>query len=284
MAHADDIDLPDVTLEVASHGEGPVVIAAHGFPDDASTFRAQIPALTAAGYQVLVPTMRGYAKSGIPRSGRYDLPALGGDLLALADRFSPDAPVRLLGHDWGAAAAYAAAALAPARVSHLAALAVPHPAAFLRAFTRAAQMRRSWYMLFFQLRYVADAALRRDDLALVDRLWRDWSPSYRASADEMARVKAGIRDRIGPVLGYYRAIPGALARASMRRVLAPATVPTLRLQGAEDGCIGAEVGEDEARFHAARFEAHVIPSAGHFLQRERPEDVNRLLLSFFGAP
>lgn len=276
------LDLPDVSLSVESTGDGPVVLAAHGFPDEPGTFRAQVTALAAAGYRVVVPTMRGYAPSGVPRSGRYDLLALGADLVALADRFSPGAPVRVLGHDWGAAAGYAAAALAPARFSHLAALAVPHLRVFLGAFARPAQLRRSWYMMLFQLRGVADAALAAGDLALVDRLWRAWSPGYRASAAEMLAVKAAIRGRIGPVLGYYRAIPAALARAEARRLLlAPTRVPTLRLHGADDGCVGAEIAAGEARLHAARFEAHVLPGAGHFLQREQPDEVNRRLLRFF---
>jgi pimeloyl-ACP methyl ester carboxylesterase len=276
------VDLPDVTLAVESRGHGPLVIAAHGFPDDPSTFRRQVPALVEAGYRVVVPAMRGYAPSGLPRSGRYDLPALGGDLLALADRFSPEAPVRILGHDWGAAAGFAAAAIAPHRISHLAALAVPHFRAFLRALAKPAQLRRSWYMMLFQLRGVAERAVRADDMALLDRLWRDWSPGYAASADEMAAVKDAIRDRVGPALAYYRALPGVLADAEMRRrILAPITVPTLRLHGADDGCIGAEVGADEARFYTGPFERVVIERAGHFLQRERPEEVNRRVVEFF---
>lgn len=283
MDHVEQVDLPDVTLSVASEGAGPLVIAAHGFPDDASTFRAQVPALVAAGYRVVVPAMRGYAPSGVARSGRYDVPALAGDLLALADRYSPREPVRILGHDWGAVAGYAAAAIAPARVSHLAALAIPHPRAFLRGLATPAQMRRSWYMLFFQLRGVADVAVRANDMALIDRLWRDWSPGYAPSAAEMAAVKAGMRDRVGEVLGYYRAMLGGLASAEVRRkLLAKITVPTLRLHGAEDGCVGAEVGADEARFYASRFERVVIERAGHFLQRERPEEVNRRVVAFFG--
>jgi len=286
------VDLPDVTLSVAVHGEGsvaagaprPLVIAAHGFPDCAGTFDAQVPALVAAGYRVAVPTLRGYAPSGLPRSGRYDLLSLGGDLLALADRYAPREPVRLLGHDWGAAASYVAAALAPDRIAALASLAVPHFRAFLGDAARPAQLRRSWYIAFFQLRGVADAALRARDLALVDRLWRDWSPGYAPSPAETAAVKAALRDRVGPALGYYRALPGALGNPSWRRVLlAPTTVPALRLHGEEDGCIGAEVGAGEARLHAARFEKQVIPRAGHFLHRERPEAVNRRLLAFFAG-
>src|SRR4051812_41167004 len=200
------IDLGDVTLDCAVTGEGPVAILAHGFPDDASTFRAQVPALAAAGYRVVVPTMRGYAPSGVARSGRYDTAALGDDLVGLADRFSPGAPARLVGHDWGAVAAFAAAARAPARFSHLATIAVPYMRAVARHLGSAAQLRRSWYMGLFQLPGVAEARLRARDFALVDELWRAWSPAYRPSPDELRAVKNGIRDRVGPVLAYYRAM------------------------------------------------------------------------------
>lgn len=283
LARLEEVDLGDVTLSVSIAGKGPVVLLAHGFPDDASTFRAQVEALVSAGYRAVSPAMRGYAPSGIAASGRYDLGALGGDLLALADRYSPRDPVRILGHDWGAAAGYAAAAMAPQRVSHLAALAVPHMRAFLRSLARPAQLARSSYMLFFQLRGVADAILAARDLAMIDALWRRWSPGYTPSPEEMEAVKAGIRGRIPHVLGYYRALPAALASASATKLLLGDTkVPTLRLHGANDACIGPEAGEGEARYHTAAFESHVIDGAGHFLQRERPHEVSERVIAFFG--
>lgn len=280
MADQRLIDLGDVALACTVEGEGPLVIAAHGFPDDASTFRAQVPALVRAGYRVVTPTMRGYAPSGLARSGQYDIVALGRDLIALADRLSPAAQVRIIGHDWGALAGFAAAALEPERVSHLAALAVPHPRRLLRGLLSLAQMRRSWYVGMFQLPRVAEARLLADDLALVDRLWMRWSPGYRATSGELDVIKEGIRHRVGAVLAYYRALPGALLGPHRRRILAPTRVPTLRLHGIDDGCIGVEVGYGEERLYERRFEAYQISGAGHFLQRERPEEVNAALLSF----
>lgn len=280
MAELQTVHLGDVTLACAVEGEGPVVIAAHGFPDDATTFRAQVPALVRAGYRVVAPTMRGYAPSGVAESGRYDLEALGGDLLGLAERFSPGAPVRIVGHDWGALAGFAAAALAPDRVCHLAALAVPHPRVLLSALLSPAQLRRSWYTGLFQLPRVAEARLLADDLALVERLWRDWSPGYSVTPEELRAVKDGIRDRAGPVLAYYRALPGAMLGPLRRQVFARTRVPTLRLHGIDDGCIGVKVGLGEERWYERRFEAQQIPGAGHFLHRERPEAVNAALLSF----
>ena len=276
------IDLGDVTLAYAEAGAGPLVLAVHGFPDDATTFRAQVPALVAAGYRVVCPTQRGYAPSGVARSGRYDAEALGGDLVALARRLSPDAPVRLIGHDWGAVAAFAAAAISPDRFSHLCTLAVPHPAAFARNLD-AAQARRSWYMALFQLPLLAEARLEASDFALVDRLWRDWSPGYRPSPEELRRVKAGLAGRCGEVLAYYRTLrsPRAIGGMPRRLLLGKVRVRSLHLHGADDGCVGVDCTRGAERFYEAPYRLRVVERAGHFLQRERPEEVNPELAAFF---
>jgi pimeloyl-ACP methyl ester carboxylesterase len=277
------LEVGDVTLACDVVGEGPLVIAAHGFPDGATTFRAQVPALVRAGYRVVVPTLRGYAPSGVARSGRHDALALAADLIALADRYSPGAPARLIGHDWGAVAGFAAVHAAPSRFSHFVAMAIPHLRAALPRLLAPAQMRRSWYIGLFQLPRLAEARLAADDFALIDRLWRDWSPGYRATPEELRAVKDGIRDRIGPVLGYYRALPRLLASPSRRALLAPVRVPTLRLHGEDDGCVGVDSAEGEERWYEGPFDSQRIDGAGHFLHREKPEMVNAAVLSFFRA-
>jgi pimeloyl-ACP methyl ester carboxylesterase len=272
------VDLPDVSLSCAVDGEGPLVLALHGFPDERTTFRHQVPALVAAGYRVVCPAMRGYAPSGLARSGRYDAEALARDVVALADHFSPSAPARLVGHDWGAIAAFAAAALAPGRFARLCTMAVPHAAAFARAFGPA-QARRSWYVGLFQLPGLAEARLRAGDFALVDRLWRDWSPGYRASRDELRAVKDGLAGREGAVLAYYRALRSF--RSAPRRLLfARVRVPALHLHGADDGCVGVGCTEGAERFHEGPYQLRVIEGAGHFLQREAPKEVNGALVGF----
>jgi pimeloyl-ACP methyl ester carboxylesterase len=277
------IPLADVNLACAIEGPpgAPLVILAHGFPDDASTFRAQVPALLAAGFRVAVPTMRGYAPSGLARNKRYDVASLAGDLVELADHLSPAAPARLVGHDWGALAGFAATALAPARFSHLVTMAVPHPRAIF-AVLRPAQLRRSWYSAFFQLPWLPEARLRRHDHALIDELWRDWSPSYRPSPAEMRSVKEGISGREREVLAYYRAAlsPSTLVGESRRLLLARTPVPALHLHGEEDGCVGVECTENAELWYDAPYRLQRIAGAGHFLQREKPDEINAALLAF----
>ncbi len=282
------VGLDDVSLSCLVVGDGdlPLVLCAHGFPDDARTFRHQVEALTASGYRVVCPTMRGYAPSSIARSGRYDAEVLANDLCALAQRFSPNAPVRLIGHDWGAVAAYAATALEPHRFSHLVTMAVPHLRHLLPRIVWPAQVRRSWYMWMFQLRTIAEMRLAEDDLALIDRLWRDWSPGYVPSKRDLDLIKAGISSRMPEVLAYYRALfsPNALLGTPRKLLLSKTSVPSLYLHGQQDGCMGVELLDGVERNFTAGVSVHRIANAGHFLHLEKPDEVNRIVIDFLNSP
>lgn len=277
------VQLADVNLACSVSGApgAPLVILTHGFPDDASTFRAQVPALVAAGFRCVTPTLRGYAPSGRAPGNCYDAAALGHDLVGLADHYAPRAKVRLVGHDWGAVAGFAATAIAPERFSHLVSLAVPHARALL-ANAGAAQLRRSWYMGFFQLRGIAEARLIRDDHAMIDALWRDWSPGYRASDEEMQRVKEAISGREHEVLAYYRALlsPRSLLGDARKLLLARTRVPALHLHGEDDGCVGVECARGAERWYVESYTMKRFVGAGHFLQREKPDEINAALLAF----
>lgn len=266
-------------MDGPAQGDTELVIAAHGFPDGPGSFDLLAEALVASGRRVARPAMRGYAPSGIPRDGRYDAAALGNDLIAVADALSPDRPVLLVGHDWGAVAAYAACAIAPARVRRVVTMAVPHLRQALPRWFHPAQLRRSWYMAFFQLRGLAETWLAREGMANVERLWRDWSPGYRCPPARMTAVKAGMRGRLSEVLGYYR----AMVRPSRhnRVTLAKTQVPALYLHGEDDGCVGVEIAEGTEGAFTAGLSIERVADAGHFLHLERPTFVNRRIVAFF---
>lgn len=279
------VRLPDVDLHCFEGGTGPLVLLAHGFPDEPMTYARQLDMLVTAGFRVAAPTMRGYAPSGEPRSGRYTISALGDDLVALAEALSPDAKVHLVGHDWGAIAAFSAAAVAPERFATLTTMAVPHAGALLPHFQRAEQIQRSWYIGMFQLPIIAERRLARDDLALVERLFRDWSPGYEPSVDELDAIKAAIRPRVKAVLAYYRALrsPAGWFGEDRERMFARVEVPALHIHGAEDGCIGIECCEGAEAFYDAPFRMLRIEGAGHFVTRERPEIVSDAILELILA-
>ncbi|MDB4971257.1 MAG: Epoxide hydrolase [Myxococcales bacterium] len=278
-----DVDTGGATLVCSVRGEGPLVICAHGFPDCARSFRHQVPALVAAGYRVVSPWLRGYAPSTPARDGRYDLGAIGGDLVALARHFSPGAPARLVGHDWGALAAYAATALAPGAFSHVATVAVPHPKAAGARFLRPAQLRRSWYIGLFQLRGLAERKLAADDHAFIDRLWRDWSPGFHAPPEELAAVKDAIRGRERDVLAYYRAILAGVTSRAARVVLEPTRVRALYVHGIDDGCVGVELCDDVQSAYRDGVTIHRLPG-GHFVHQESVEQFNDILVEFLRQP
>jgi len=128
-------------IEYDVTGAGRPVILLHGFPDSGRLWRNQVPVLADAGFQVIVPDLRGYGRSDKPAAAdAYSLLSLAGDVMAvLSDAGAERAHV--VGHDWGAALGWVFASLAPDRVDHLAVLSVGHPATWSRCGTRAAPLR-----------------------------------------------------------------------------------------------------------------------------------------------
>jgi pimeloyl-ACP methyl ester carboxylesterase len=278
------VEANGVTFHYLAAGKGPIVLALHGFPDHARSYRHQMPALASAGYRVVAPFMRGYAPSEIPEGGYFGVPALAADAVALAKALS-DEPVVLIGHDWGAAAAHAAAAMAPERFSKLITIAVPYGPAFTQSLvTSPEQQRRSWYMFFFQLPF-AEMAVSMNDYAFIERLWRDWSPGWQFPPDEMKALKAtlGAPGVLSAALAYYRHTfnpPPNAPGLDQVSTPHPIAVPALYLHGRNDGCIGAELAEGMEAYFERGLRKVIVDGAGHFVHQERPEEVNRLILEF----
>lgn len=267
-------------------GSGPLVLALHGFPDTPHTFRHQMARLAAVGYRVVVPYMRGYFPTDAPADAPYETAALAQDTLALIDVLS-DQPVILIGHDWGAAAAYRAAVLAPEKVAKLITIAIPYGEIWWNSFvTSPAQQRRSWYIWFFQTRWVEEA-VAYNDFVSIEQLWQDWSPGWAYPPKALAAVKEIFRRpaSLTAALNYYRhsfnpANHDPALQAIRERHGEPIPVPTLYFHGEQDGGIGAETTAGmEAQFPKG-LKKYIISGAGHFVHQEQPEEVNRLILNF----
>jgi pimeloyl-ACP methyl ester carboxylesterase len=268
-------------------GEGPLALCLHGFPDSAHTYRHLLPALADAGFRAVAPFMRGYAPTQVPQSADYQTGALALDACALHDALGGGEPAVIIGHDWGAAATAGAASYEPERWSKVVTMAVPPGGALGRAFFgNPAQLKRSWYMFFFQTG-LADLIVPQDDFAFIDMIWRDWSPGYDGGHDA-ANAKAAMQpaEHFHAAIGYYRALFGMVphnpdladAQAAAGRV---PPQPTLYLHGRDDGCIGVEVAEDASReLGDSTVTIEIVDGAGHFLHLERPDVVNARILEF----
>ena len=264
----------------------PLAVCLHGFPDSAHTWRHLLHDLEAEGWRAAAPFLRGYAPSEVPADGCLQTAASSRDANALHEQLSGDERAVIIGHDWGAPIAYGAAGHEPERWAKVVGIAVPPgPALATAFFTNPDQLKRSWYMFFFQHAF-ADMIVPADDLAFIDMIWNDWSPDYDG-ADDAELVKVALRDpaNLAAALGYYRAaLSGIGARDDLADEQALSTTlppqPLLYLHGAGDGCIGAEVAEAARADFGSTATLDMIDGVGHFLHLETPDVVNQRILEF----
>jgi pimeloyl-ACP methyl ester carboxylesterase len=264
-------------------GKGPLVLLLHGFPDTAETFAAVLPELAAAGFHAVAPFQRGYHPSAIPVDGDYSILALGQDALGIMEALGEQSAA-IVGHDWGASAAYAAANLAPQRVRKLVTIAIPHPR-LLRPSLKL--FRRAPHFLLFQLGGFARWYLQRRDFAYVDHLYAYWSPNWQAPKHEIERVKAGLRrpGRVAAALGYYAALFAGTRDPEKQALLRRRTsVPTLAFAGGSDGALDVALYDSMPAAFSGPYQGVVFPDAGHFLHREQPENFRNKLLEFLRLP
>jgi pimeloyl-ACP methyl ester carboxylesterase len=268
--------------------EGPLALCLHGFPDTAHTWRYLLPRLAEAGFHAVAPYLRGYSPSGIPADGRYDQGTLALDACALHEALGGSGDAVLIGHDWGALAAYGALAHQPARWRKGVTAAVAPVASMGERFFGFDQLRRSFYVFFFQLPF-AEHAVGRDDYSFIDRLWSEWSPGYDGTWDA-AQVKKALAtpEHLSAAIGFYRAMFAAPPEdpEAQAALVAAATVPpqpVLYLHGEADGCMGIDTIGPVVEHLAPGSEMAIVEGAGHFLVVERPDEVNDRILSFLGA-
>jgi pimeloyl-ACP methyl ester carboxylesterase len=283
----------ELRLELATHRaaalawgppDGRLVVALHGFPDTAWTWRHLGPDLAADGYRVVAPFLRGYAPSQVPADRCFHPAAMMADAVALHEALGGDGRSVLIGHDWGAIAANGLGAHPDSPFERIVSMAVPPFPALGPTGPRvlARQARLSWYIGFNQLPVVPERALPR----MVAKLWRDWSPSYDGNEDVALTIEAlaGPENR-SAALGYYRSMVRPFGiperyRTWKRTWTAMPTVPFLYLHGTEDGCMQVQLADGVRSHLPAGCRYEVVDGAGHFLQVEQPGRVNALVREF----
>ena len=258
---------------------GPVVVLLHGFPEFWYSWRKQIDPLAAAGFRVIVPDQRGYNKSSKPaRAKSYALSLLTSDVIAIADQLSCKR-IFLAGHDWGAAVAWATALKYPNRVARLAILNVPHPSVMRRYLaTNRRQLRRSWYMFFFQLPWVPELFFSAFQFHIGARTLVRSSRPGTFSPDDLAQYREAWSQpgAMTAMINWYR----AAFRFRTRFADSIVRVPTRILWGVRDAFLMQEMAQDSLRY-CADAELFTLADATHWLQHEQPARVSELLIEFF---
>lgn len=278
MIDSQMVSTPGGVLHVRVIGTGKPVLLLHGFPDSSLGFRDLCEALAAKGFRAIAPDLKGYGLSDKPEGLEpYRASATIEDLAALARWAAGDGKVAVLGHDWGGTLSYCLASEHPELVSHLVVINAAHPESYARALTRSLQLLRSWYILFFQLRGIAEWLVTRRS---VFRWMMRRLVARRARLTE-ARVEAARRELLRPgavqaALSYYRAAFRWPIHCP-RKIEAPALI----LWGDADPALDPKLLDDLPERMSA-LTVHHVEGAGHFVHWDDPDRVLNELLTFLG--
>jgi pimeloyl-ACP methyl ester carboxylesterase len=307
------VDTNGVQLRVVEAGDrgAPVVVLCHGFPELAYSWRRQIPALAEAGYHVLAPDQRGYGGSSRPDAiEAYDIHQLTGDIVGLLDDVGAE-KAAWIGHDWGAVVVWNAPLLHPGRVAAVAALSVPPVPRPQRPTTEALRRifgENFFYILYFQEPGVADAELNGDPARTMRRMLgsQQLSPDAGAGMRMVAPGPEGFIDRIPEPDGLPDWISqdefdhyvdeftrtGFTGGLNWYRCMdrnwettpeldgATTSVPSLFIGGAADPVLTFTRRDRATEVASGPYSEVMIDGAGHWLQQERPDEVNTTLLEF----
>ena len=261
-----------LTFDVRDGGpsDGTPVVLLHGFPQDSTAWNEVAPVLHQHGLRTLAPDQRGYSPMARPHGrASYRLTETVADLLALLDAAALES-AHVVGHDWGAAVGWAAAAWHPERVRTLTALSVPHPAAMQKALVTSDQGLRSFYMGLFQLPLLPERLLlARNGAALRRMLLRGGLPE-RVADHYVARMREP--GALSAALGWYRALPWS-GRDPVGRV----HVPTLHVWSTGDAFLGRTATESTSDFCRAGYRLEVLDGVTHWIPELAADRVAELV-------
>jgi pimeloyl-ACP methyl ester carboxylesterase len=276
------IDVGEVTLHIAEARPAggtdgaPLVLFLHGFPDYWWTWHRQLDALAKAGFWAVAPDMRGYNESDKPKGvEHYEVERLAGDIAGLVEALGRHETI-VIGHDWGGYVAWHFAMLHPQMVRKAAFLNIPHPLRMLKALRTFKQLKKSWYVFFFQLPRIAERYASKDDFASMRATFR----VNRFSAEETEKHVDALRvpGALTGAMSYYRA---AVRRAVTRRQpeIRRIEAPVLVIWGDKDRYLGNEMASPPQKWVPHARVVH-IDDATHWVHQDAPEAVNELLVEF----
>jgi pimeloyl-ACP methyl ester carboxylesterase len=268
---------------LAGPASGKPIVFLHGFPEFWFAWRHQIDHFVSSGYRVIIPDQRGYNLSDKPAGiASYSIDLLAKDVVGILDTVT-DSKAFVVGHNWGAAVTWYLAARYSDRVSRAAMLSVPHPRVFMKnLIMKPAQLRRSWYLFFFQLPSLPERILRRRDWALLVRALRDTSrPGAFSDADlEQYKNSWAKKGALTAMLNWYRAALLRPSKFALDPKASRVKVPALLIWGRNDQ-FAAEAMARESLQYCDDGHLEMFETATHWVQHEKAAEVNTLLSKFF---
>jgi len=275
------VETNHIRLHVVEAGpkSGPPVILLHGFPEFWRGWVKQLPTLAEAGCRVIIPDQRGYNLSDKPQGVKaYNMHELVKDVIGLMEALDYE-KVNLVGHDWGAEVAWMLATWNPERVHRLGIINAPHPAVMKRFLLRDLdQLRRSWYIFFFQLPWLPEAAMRANDWRGATRAMRASGKIHTFKNEDIKKYKEAWSQpgAMTAMINWYR----AAARYQIRMPKDPRVkVPTLMLWGTKDAALTHRMARPSMDY-CDDGKLLFFPEATHWVQHEEADEVNRHLLQF----
>ncbi|OYU78183.1 MAG: epoxide hydrolase [Alphaproteobacteria bacterium PA3] len=263
---------------IAGKGGSKLAVLLHGFPESNHSWRFQIPLLIGLGYEVWAPNLRGYGHSSKPAHMRdYAIEHLMEDVGQLIDQAGQGRPVTLIAHDWGALIAWAFAASSLRSLARLVILNVPHPARLAEELRTWRQLKKSWYVLFFQLPWLPEKLLAAKGARAIGRAFSALAMDQTNFGPEVLQVyrdNALIPGALRSMVNYYRAAAQTPGFSNFARdKVAEITVPTLMIWGEEDLALSVELTDGYDGL-VQDFTLVRLKGVGHWVQQEAPETVN----------
>jgi pimeloyl-ACP methyl ester carboxylesterase len=281
------IQTNNINLHVLTDGpeNGTPVILLHGFPEFSYGWRKQIPALTEAGFRVIVPDQRGYNLSDKPGGvSSYDVNILAQDIIGLFDHFGIE-KAKLVGHDWGAVIAWTVALNHPERLEKLAILNVPHPDVMMRfILENSEQRKKSWYVFFFQISFFVEWMLSRNDFHNLARMLVGSGRKSTFTKDDIVEYKKAWSQKgaLTGMINWYRAIVRRSVKNFFQRKSISArrvTLPVLMLWGKRDVALSHEMVQPSIDL-CDNGKAIFFDKATHWVQHDEADEVNKQLIEF----
>jgi pimeloyl-ACP methyl ester carboxylesterase len=275
-----------VHVVLAGPPSGKPLIFLHGFPEFWFAWRFQIDHFVSLGYRVIIPDQRGYNLSDKPEGiASYSIDLLARDVVGVLDTVT-GSKAFVVGHDWGAGVAWYLSARYSERVIRAAMLSVPHPRIFIKNLVmNPAQLRRSWYVLFFQLPWLPECILRRRDWAVLVRALRDTSPPGIFSHHDIEQYKKSWarNGALTAMLNWYRAALLCPSKLALDPRGSRVKVPALLIWGKNDQFVGEAMVRESLQY-CDDGQLEIFETASHWVQHEEPTRVNILLSQFCAQP